>query len=140
VNLESAVMARLKAAGAVTAIVGAGAAARIHWDVHPQGTARPRLLLTLISQPLREHLKGAEDMIVSRVQADSQAMSKAEAKALEKAVHAALIPVGSAGSGAGEVKFWRGSSDGPRSLGEQLTEGFVHRISEDFLLRHTAGG
>ena len=138
-NLESAVTARLKAAGAVTAITGAGAAARIHWVVFPQGTDRPRLLLTLISQPLTEHLKGPDDMIVSRVQADSEAGTYSAAKALAAAVRAALLPVGSAGSGAGGVKFWRASSDGQRSLGEQLTEGFVHRMSEDFLLRHTAG-
>jgi hypothetical protein len=135
VTLAEAVRGRLLSSPAVAALVGGGAAARIHWVKRDQGGALPAIVLTQVSRIRRDHLDGPEDMIVSRVQADCWATTHRAATTLATAVRAALIGAAEIG----DVQFWRATTDGPRDLGEDTESGFLHRASLDLTLRHTAG-
>lgn len=130
-DLAEALLSRLTSDAAVTALVGD----RVHWVKRDQGGALPVIVLRRVSGQRPELLDGEEDMLTSRVQADCMAWSHAAAWALAAAARAVLLPE----AGVGDMLFWRASADAPRDLGEQLPEGFVHRASVDFIIRHTAG-
>lgn len=134
-TLEEAVVARLRAAAAVTALVGSGNTARIYWLVRPQGGALPAVVLTVSSEDRDQHLDGDNDMIETVVQADSWATSQAQASALDAAVRAALMPPADQGG----MLFWRASDEGRTTTGEQTTEGYLRRVIRYVRLRHTAG-
>lgn len=130
-DLAQAVRDRLIAAVAVTTVVND----RIFWVQRDQGSDLPAVVLQLISRQRPELLDGEEDMLTSRVQAKCMAASHAAAWGLASAVRAALLPEAEVG----DMLFWRATADGPRDLGEQTAEGFVHAASIDLILRHTAG-
>ena len=93
------------------------------------------IVLTQVGGTESQYLKGDDDMIESIVQVDVYAKTRIKAESLARAARDALMPPADEGS----VKFWRASASALRDLGEQETEGFVHRLSRDFTLRHTAG-
>jgi hypothetical protein len=129
-TFEEALLARLKASAAVKAMVGD----RIHWQVRPQGSPLPALVLTVASERRTQHLKASDALVETLVQADSLSLKREEAAALDAAVRAVLLR----GGDEGNVKFWRGSDAGRRDLGESQENGFLYRVSRDIRVRHTA--
>ena len=105
----------------------------IYWSIVPEGKVAPYLRLQTISDPRPEHLKGYNGSRQTRVQADCFAATHKAAQALAHGVIAAVAaPVTVCG-----VRFGRTSAEGPRDLGEDTTEGFIHRASVDLLVSHT---
>lgn len=130
--MGEALIARLKGASDVTAIFGQ----RIYWDVRPQGSALPALVLQTIGGDRREHLKGPEDMAEAVVQAASMARDKGKARAGAEAVIAALLPTAVVTDDDGaDVVFWRGSAREPIDLNEQDETGTIYRPVTDLTIR-----
>jgi hypothetical protein len=127
-DFATALRARLVANAQVSAAVGT----KIHWGQVPQGTALPYIRLQTISDPLDEHLKGYTATQRPRVQADCFASTYGAARGLAAKVIAALeLP-----ATVGGVAFNRIKAEGPRDLGEDTTNGYVHRASLDLLVEH----
>ena len=128
-DMQAALTARLLAAVAVTAIAGT----RIHWTKVPQGTALPYARMQTISDLRPQHLTGYDGARQTRVQVDCFAKKYAEARAMAEAVIAAMaLPATVSG-----VRFGRTRAEGPRDLGEDTPDGFIHRMSVDLLIEHT---
>lgn len=131
--LGEAIIARLEADAAVTAIVDD----RIYWIVRPQDDALPCLVLQVISEERTQHLKGFDDMFEARVQVAAQSERYSESRKLAEAAVAALIDIAEVDDATGDnVIFWRGAVDGPRDLGSQEETRFVHRAVMDLALRY----
>ena len=128
-SLKSALPARLLADGGVAALVGD----RVHWTKVPQSSGRPHVRLQVISDPRPEHLKDYHAARVTRVQADVMADRSTEVEAITEAIIAALAQPASVGG----VKFGRTKAEGPRDLGEESPDGFIHRASMDLLVEHS---
>lgn len=135
-ELAEAVMTRLRAVGAVTAIVGTGDAARIHWNVRPQGETLPALVLVQAGgEPDDLDLAGNADFQESRIQGTCLARSYMEARALAKAFSDALV---SATEVSGFL-FWEADRERPIDLGFDAVAGggFIHEVTQDVILRHS---
>ena len=127
-DFATALRARLIADADVTAVVGT----KVYWGVVPQATALPYIRLQTISDPRDEHLKGYDGARVTRVQADCFAASYGTARGLaEDVIIAVALPETSGG-----VQFGRVKAEGPRDLGEDTANGYVHRASLDLLVEH----
>lgn len=121
---------RLVADTAVSAVVGT----RVYWDIVPQTATLPYVVLTIVSDPRPEHLKGYQSARVTRVQTDCYAASFGAAKQLgSKIVQAVAQPWSTAGGRFGRVKCqgpWSGAGfDGP--------DGHTHQHIVDMLAEHT---
>lgn len=126
-DIREAVLARLLASPAVTAVVGD----RIGWLLLDQGFERPALVLTLVSEVEDEHLDGISDR-VARVQADVQAYEIADLVAAVEAVRDALRPA----AVIGDLSFGQAQIDGPRDRGELIGDTLLRVTSLDFLMRY----
>lgn len=98
-----AVIARLEAVAAVTAIVGS----RIYQGVLPQGGTFPKIRVQRVSEQDELHLRGSNGIIADRVQVDSVS-DAADAVGIATALDAA-IRGNSAGS---SVVGWTGTVGG----------------------------
>lgn len=105
----------------------------IHWDIVPATAELPYVRLQVISDPRPEHLKGYDAARVTRVQADCFGATHKAARALALGVIAAVAQPATEGG----VTFGRSKAEGPRDLGQDATEGFIHRASADLLVEHT---
>lgn len=133
-DLAAALIARLSAAAAVTAIV----ATRIHWVRRPQGEDLPALVLRQVSSLAEaETIEDEGGMWLTRVQCDCFARSHRQAWALAKAVGDELVEHAIVTSGAEEMLFWNGDREGPVDLGEDTPQGFEHRAMLEVVLRHS---
>lgn len=128
-SLKSALPARLLAITSVSDLVGD----RIHWSKVPQNSERPHVRLQVISDPRPEDLKSYHSARVTRVQADVMADRSTEVEAVSEAIIAALAQPATVGG----VKFGRTKAEGPRDLGEESPDGFIHRASMDLLVEHS---
>lgn len=105
----------------------------VHWSVVPQDSPLPYVRLQTISDPRPSHLKGYDGARVTRVQCDCFAASHLEATGLAEAIIAALaVPDDVDG-----VRFGFTKAEGPRDLGEDTPQGFIHRASVDLLVEHS---
>ena len=129
-DMQTALTARLLAAAGVTAIAGQ----RQHWNAVPQGTAYPCMRMQTISDPRPQHLRATDRGRQTRVQVDCFAKTFAQARALADAVIAATAQPATVSG----VRFGRTRAEGPRDLGEQTPEGFIHRMSVDLLIEHAS--
>lgn len=128
-SFTAALVDRLLADPGVAGLVGD----RIHWGIVPQGTPLPYVRLQVVSDPRPQHLKGYEGARTSRVQSDSFAATYAASRAIAEAQVAALTEPADHGG----VRFGGIAAQGPRDLGEDGDDGFIHRASIDLLVRHT---
>jgi hypothetical protein len=87
--IESAVRAVLLADPAVTALVGAGAEARIYPLILPQGAAFPALTYQRVSS-VTQYAQDGPGLARQRIQIDAWAMTYRAAKDLARAVRSAL--------------------------------------------------
>ena len=108
------------------------AGGQVFWSIVPAGKALPFVRLQTISDPRPEHLKGYNGSRQTRVQADFFAATPKAARELALAGIAAVAEPATVGG----VKFGRTSAEGPRDLGDDSTEGFIHRASIDLLVEH----
>lgn len=109
------------------------AGGQIFWTIVPAGKVTPFVRLQVISDARPEHLAGYDGARQSRVQADCFAATHKAARALALATIATVAAPATEGG----VSFGRTRAEGPRDLGEDATEGFIHRASVDLLVEHT---
>lgn len=109
------------------------AGGQVFWTIVPAGKALPYIRLQTISDVRPEHLKGYDRARQTRVQADCFAATHKAAQALAAAAVAAVAAPATAGG----VTFGRTKAEGPRDLGDDATESFIHRASVDLLVEHT---
>lgn len=105
----------------------------IHPVKVPATAVLPYIRLQVISDPRPEHLRGYDGSRQTRVQADCFAATHSAARALALGAIAAVAAPATVGG----VKFGRTSAEGPRDLGEDGTQDFIHRASVDLLVEHT---
>lgn len=127
-NLQTALLARLKAATGVSAITN-----RIAWGSLPQGAALPYVRLNTISDPRPEHLRGYHGARQVRVQADCYASTPAAARALAEAIVAATAAPATVTG----IKFGRTKAEGPQDLGEDVPGvGRIENAQIDLIIEH----
>jgi hypothetical protein len=113
----------LASAGVVSLCAG-----RVDWGAHPQGAPLPAIVLTVIGDASSPVYTGPDDLSQGRVQVDCYAESYAAAKALARAVRAALDGY-RAGGFLGV--FLAGTRDGREGGTNEADRPF--RVSMDFL-------
>jgi len=129
-DLGAALLARLQASAAVTAIVGT----KVYWIQRPQGDPVPAVVLRHSGGTDVETLDDVADLTEARVTVDCFGRSDVETKALARAVKAAVKPPGLQG----DFSFDASEVSGPIDLGEQGIAGWEHRASLDCVIRHGA--
>lgn len=87
-------LAVLKAASAVTAIVGSGANCRISPLIKAQGVTPPAITLQRVTTTPQNHLRGHAGLDANRIQADHYAETYAQARALAAASRSAMQAAG----------------------------------------------
>lgn len=84
------VIAAIKAAASVTAIIGAGTAARVYPSAAPQNAAKPYIVVHRIFERDNELTEGAGKYWMSRIQCDCVAETATAADGLGEALKLAL--------------------------------------------------
>jgi hypothetical protein len=84
--MEAALIAKLLASAGITALTST----RINWSRRPQGSALPAIVLHRIDGQPDYHHAGASGLVVSRVQVDCWGVTYGSAKAVARAVEAAI--------------------------------------------------
>lgn len=105
---------------------------RVHVEQVPQNTARPYVLLKVISDPRPQHLKGYDGARTSRVQADCVADRYGESRALAEVVIAAVAEPWDDG----EIRFGRVKAEGPRDRGGEVEGEYRYRAVVDLIPEH----
>lgn len=113
-------------------LTGGAAGTRVYWNIVPQGAALPYMRLQTISDPRPQHLQGYDSARVTRVQCDCFAATYSAARAMAEAVIAATATPGTTNG----IHFGRIKAEGPRDLGEDTAQGYIHRASLDLLVEH----
>jgi hypothetical protein len=128
---QGALLARLRANGAVTALIGA----KSYWELAPQTTSRPYVTLLDVTSLRPQTLKGW-DLEAGRIQIDVWTDSYTSKNTIMDAVLAALVP-GHTTSG---HTFQRAEvALGPRDVaGERDGTTIVFRKTADLIIHHTA--
>lgn len=127
-DFAAALRARLIADATVAGVVGT----RVHWTLVPQDSALPYIRLQTVSDLRPSDLEGYDGTRETRVQADCFATRHAAARTLAEAVIAAAIaPFTQDG-----VAFGRIEAEGPRDLGDDTPQGYIHQSSLDLLIWH----
>lgn len=129
-SFETALRSRLKAAGAVKAIIGA----RVDWDERPQRSAYPAVVLEGIADPRPQHMKGMNTFRETRVSINCFAITADVKVNLREAVIAALVPEVTLEG----VTFRRGFVNNVIPRNENTETGFVHRDLIDMSFWHDA--
>lgn len=127
-DLETSLRARLKADAA---FVAAGSA-NVEWEEQPPERPLPHTTLQVISDPRPQHLKGFDGARETRVQADCRAETPKIAKAMARALIAAVATPGTYFG----HQYGRVGVEGPRALNEEANNSTVFRQSVDLLIRH----
>lgn len=127
-DLETALRARAKADAT---FVAAGSSA-VEWEEQAAGTPLPHTTLQIISDPRPQHLKGYDAARETRVQADCRAKTPKQAKAMARALIAAVAAPGIYSG----HQFGRTAAEGPRALNERVNDATVFRQSVDLLIWH----
>ncbi len=109
------------------------AGTKVYWGIVPQAAALDYIRLQTISDPRPEHLRGYQSARVTRVQCDCFSATYGGARAMAEAVITATLTPGVTGA----VHFGRIKAEGPRDLGEDTAQGYIHRASLDLLVEHT---
>lgn len=108
-DMEAALVARLLAAGSVSARVGN----RVYWGDRPQGVAGDAITLGRFGPDRNYTHDGASDLHIGPVQIDCWGASYAAAKALEVAVIAAVEPAATISNVKFGQAFLTGNLDAP---------------------------
>jgi hypothetical protein len=76
----------LLAYGPLAALIGN----RIHWDMLPQGSAQPAVVMFVVSGVTDYTMSGASGYVMTRVQFDSRGRTAAEARSVAEAIRQRL--------------------------------------------------
>jgi len=126
---QGALLARLRVAAGVTALVGA----KSYWENAPQNIARPYVTLLDVTQ-LRPQTLKSWDLEAARVQIDVWTDTYASKQAIMEAVLAALVPGGTSNGNT----FQRADiALGPRDIPERDGETIIFRKSADLIIHHS---
>jgi hypothetical protein len=129
VDWQAALLARVRGAAGVTALVGT----KTFWENAPQSTARPYVTLLDVTQLRPQTLKDW-DLEAARIQIDVWAASYSSKQAIMEAVLAALVPGGTSNG----HKFQRADvALGPRDIPERDGDTIIYRKSADLVIHHT---
>jgi hypothetical protein len=127
-DLETALRARIKAnAPFVTA-----GSSQVEWEEQPQNTPLPNTTLLVVTDERPQHLQGYDTARTTRVQADCRASTPKQAKAMARALIAAVAAPGLFNG----HQFGRTKAEGPRALNERVNDTTVFRQSVDLLVWH----
>ncbi len=129
-SMETALRARFKNAGSISAIVGT----RIYWTVRPQGAAYPCIVLQVVDDNRSQNMGGFNGFRPTLVQADCYSLTASESVDLREAVIAAIVPAASQSG----VNFLRGFVNAVRNLSQNTGPEFVHRESVELTIWHDA--
>ena len=127
---QGALLARLRAAAGVTALIGA----KSYWEQAPQRIAIPYVTLLDVTE-LRPQILNGWDLEAARVQVDVWAYDYTTKNNVMEAVLAALVP----GNTSNGHTFQRAIiALGPRDIGgEREGEAPVFRKSADLIIHHS---
>jgi hypothetical protein len=126
--MEEDLVARLLANTSLAALVGN----RIVWIERPQGQALPSVTLQVISAGRDYHMKGASGLAGTRVQIDCWGASYASAKAVSRALIAAIEPSAQHGNTRFSAAFLESGTDFPP---EDIAGGTrVYRVKMDWII------
>lgn len=127
---QGALLARLRAAGAVTALIST----RSYWQQAEQGVVKPYVTLLDVTPFRPQNLKGW-DLEPSRVQIDSWATDYLTATTIMDAVLTALVP---GHTTSGHIFQRADVALGPRDIaGERDGTTPIFRKSADLIIHHT---
>ena len=126
--MEEDLVARLLAAAGLSALVGN----RINWLDRPQADALPSVTLQDISAGRSYTYSGASGTTSPRIQIDSWGASYASAKAVSRAVIAALEPSATVGG----TRFSASFLDGGGGASSEDVDGGtkIYRVSQDWII------
>lgn len=110
----------------------AAVAATVDWDLRPEHSGLPCVVLTLVSDPRPQHLKGFNVHRESRVQVDCWAETATAAYDLREALIPVLVDAGTFDG----IEFGRGAIEIGLRRAEKTEAGFVHRDSFDLITLH----
>lgn len=126
---QGALLAKLRAAGAVTSLIGT----KSYWEQAPQSTARPYVTLLDVTE-LRPQLMDGWDLEAARIQIDVWANDYTSKNNIMEAVLAALVP---GGTNNGHTFQRADVAMGPRDIaGERDGTTPVFRKTADLLIHH----
>lgn len=108
-------------------------ATRINWGAHPQGLARPALVVNVVSGADGMTMQGPDGLLMARVQVDCYADSYTAAKTVSRTVIAALN--GHRGGGFRGV-FHASTRDGREGGSNEADR--PYRVSLDFMVNWRA--
>jgi hypothetical protein len=128
--MEEALRTYLLAQSGVSSLVST----RAHWNMRPQGSALPALVLAVIDRSPAYAMDGNSALAETRVQVDCYGTTYAQAKTLARAVR---VPLDGKRFTQSSIRFEAFRLD-ERDLSEAgTTEGErIHRISLDFQIWH----
>ena len=124
---QGAMLARLRAAGPVSSLIGT----KSYWEVAPQNTPRPYVTLLDVTQ-LRPQTLNGWDLEAARVQVDVWADTYTSKNNIMEAVLTALVPGGSSNG----HTFQRAEIEGPRDIPERDGEAIIFRKTADLIIHH----
>lgn len=127
--MEAALIAKLLASAGVTALVST----RINWLRRPQGSALPAVVLTRVSGQPDYHHGGASGLSVSRIQADCYGVTYGSAKAVARAIEAAVT---ASSFTEGAVRFDVILLDAERDSTSEEGPDTLFRTSLDLMVHH----
>ena len=128
--MEEALRTLLASASGVTALVPA---ARINWGAHPQGAAKPYIVLNGISETRALTMQGPDGITQTRVQIDVYAPTYATAKGAARAVIGLLNGYRNGGFRLIEHAGSRDSREGGTNEADRL-----FRVGLDFIVNWRA--
>jgi hypothetical protein len=117
-SFEIDLRSRLVADGTVAGIVGT----RIYWEIRPQGSALPAIVLGTTFGARAQHMEGVITVQGNRIQFDCLASSKAVAVNLRNAVMAEI----ESAAIVGDTEFQAGFVNLYRDTAEDTAAGVVH--------------
>ena len=116
-SFETDLRTRLINDATVVGIVGT----RIYWEIRPQDSALPAIVLHTVNGSRAQSLAGAMETQGNQIQFDCMAVTKADAVALRQAVIAVAEVAGTAGS----TEFQGGNVDLYRGIVEDTAAGVI---------------
>ncbi|KMS54719.1 DUF3168 domain-containing protein [Sphingobium cupriresistens] len=105
----------------------------VFWVLRPQGSAMPAIVLTTVSAPMDEHMRGLQSLQFMRLQLDTYAPSVIVAQQLRDKAIATMVP-----RYRDQGFYFRPASVlGRRDLSEPGVNGPIYRTSTDIRVRYS---
>lgn len=108
----------------------------VFWGVRPQASPDDCIVLRQVGGTSDDPLEDEDDQtfVEASVEVSSYSRSHETARRIDRQAKALLKPAATVG----DLNFWPADAGEPINLGEDDSEGFLHRIARDFVIRHGA--